>query len=150
MTVPEVGSGQPAPPQTPPHAKVIDATLRVVGGLIAVVAAVLTGIFELQLSTLRIANQLIGISVPITVVANVALAWFARRAVGSAWAVVLPAGAWLALMMAAATRTREGDLLLAGNNWVGPVMIFAGSVTFAVVAVRMILQPSRMDRLRRG
>jgi hypothetical protein len=149
VTVPEAGSGEPAPPKTR-YAKAIDVTLRVLGGLIAVIAAVLTAILELQLSTLRIANQLVGISVPLAVVANAALAWFARRTVGSAWAVALPAGTWLVLMMAAATRTREGDLLLAGNNWVGPVMIFVGSVTFAVVTVRMILQPSRMDRLRRG
>lgn len=127
-----------------------DVALRVVGALVAVTAAVQTGILELLLSTVRIAGHLVGVSVVLAVVANVALARFARQAVGSVWAVALPAAAWLVLMMAAATRTTEGDLLLAGNNWVGPVMIFAGSVAFAVSAVRMILKPSRMDHPRRG
>jgi hypothetical protein len=46
-------------------------------------------------------------------------------------------------MMIAAGRTSEGDVLLAGNNWVGLVMIAAGSLTFGVVGFRLILSPSK-------
>jgi hypothetical protein len=150
VTDPDLPPEPSAAPQPPRPVTPGDVALRVAGGLVAVVAAVQTAILELLLSTFRIAGQLTGVSVVLTVVANVALARFARRAVGSVWAVALPAAAWLVVMMAAATRTTEGDLLLAGNNWVGPVMIFAGSVTFAVAAVRMILKPSSADRLWRG
>ncbi|HEX5542341.1 MAG TPA: hypothetical protein VFX60_12410 [Micromonospora sp.] len=122
-----------------------DTVLRWVGALVAVIAAVVTAMVELFWAPLRIGGQLVGVSVVLAVVGNVALAWFARRAVGHVGAVALPAVAWFVVMMAAATRTREGDILLIGN-WVGGTMIFAGSVAFAVTAFRMIVRPGRSVR----
>ncbi|HEX5598155.1 MAG TPA: hypothetical protein VFX61_19390 [Micromonosporaceae bacterium] len=124
-----------------------DLALRWAGGVVAVVAAVMTAILELLWSPLRVGGELIGLSVVLAVVANVVLAWFARQAVGHAGAVALPAVAWFLMMMVAATRTREGDILLLGN-WVGGAMIIAGSVAFAAMAFRMILVPGQ--RSRRG
>jgi hypothetical protein len=98
-------------------------------------------VLELMLATLRVGGVLIGVSALLAVVANVALSWFAPRAVGSRWALALPAVVWFLLMVVAAGGTSEGDVLLAGDNWVGLVMIFAGSVTFAVMGFRMILAP---------
>ncbi|TDC38041.1 hypothetical protein E1211_08485 [Micromonospora sp. 15K316] len=131
----------PPPPAGPPP-RLLDLGLRVAGGLVAVVAGVVTGVVELLLATLRVAGQLVGVSVLLAVGANIALGWFAHRAVGRRWSVALPAVPWFALMAVAAVRTAEGDLLLAGNNWVGLVMIVAGAMTFAVVGFRQILAPS--------
>ena len=75
--------------------------------------------------------------------ANIALSWFAYEAVGRSWAVALPAMPWFVLMAVAAVRTAEGDLLLAGDNWVGLAMIVAGAMTFAVMGFRQILAPPR-------
>ena len=83
--------------------------------------------------------MLIGLAVPVTVVANILLARFAVAAVGRRWALALPALAWFVLMVIAASPTEEGDLLLTGS-WVGLLMLLGGSVTFAVVAFRMIMQ----------
>ncbi|MDG4833232.1 hypothetical protein O7627_28580 [Solwaraspora sp. WMMD1047] len=119
----------------------VDLALRITGGVLAVLAAALTAVLELLLATLRVGGHLIGVSALLAVVANVALSWFARRAVGRGWAVALPAVTWFAFMVVAAGGTTEGDILLAGNNWVGLAMIVAGSMAFAVMAFRIIVAP---------
>ncbi|MFF3851569.1 hypothetical protein [Micromonospora sp. NPDC002575] len=132
----------PSPPGRPSRPwRLLDLALRVAGGVVAVVAAVATGLLELILSTVRVSGTLVGASVPVAVLANVALSWFAHAAVGRRWAVVLPATPWFVLMGAAAIRTSEGDLLLAGDNWVGLAMIVAGAMTFAVMGFRQVLAP---------
>lgn len=136
----------PAPPAPDGPRRLLDVALRVAGGVVAVVAAVATGALELILSTVRVAGHLIGVSVAVAVLANLALAWFAHAAVGSRWAVALPATPWFVLMSAAAVRTREGDLLLSGDNWVGLAMIVAGAMTFAVMGFRQVLAPVPVRR----
>ncbi|MFY1675306.1 hypothetical protein ACN27G_36145 [Plantactinospora sp. WMMB334] len=143
-TLPEQQPGPP-PAGRPGLRRAVDLAIRVVGGVVAVVAAAATAVLELILSTLRVGGVLIGVSVLVTVLANAALGWFAPRAVGRRWALALPAGVWFAVMVVAAGGTSEGDILIAGNNWVGIAMIFAGSVTFAVVGFRMIMSPRGPD-----
>lgn len=124
-------------------AAAVDLALRVIGGVIAVVASALTALLELLFATLRVGGHLIGVSVVLAVAANLALGWFAYRAVGRLWAVALPAAVWLVVMGVASVRTSEGDVLLAANNWVAFPMMIAGSIAFAVVAYRLILSPRR-------
>ena len=93
--------------------------MRLAGAIVVVVAGVLTGVLELLLATVRVGGQLVGVSVLLAVGANIVLSWFAYEAVGRRWAVALPAVPWFVLMAVAAVRTNEGDLLLAGDNWVG-------------------------------
>ncbi|MFG3418411.1 hypothetical protein ACIBTZ_07935 [Micromonospora sp. NPDC049460] len=131
-----------APPPPPGRSRLLlDLALRVAGGLVAVLGGVLTGVLELLLATLRVGGQLIGLSVVLAVAANIALSWFAHEAVGRRWAVALPALPWFVLMAVAAVRTTEGDLLVAGDNWVGLAMIVAGAMTFAVMGFRQVLAP---------
>lgn len=145
MTVPTAsmsvlpGQEPAAPPARPRRG--LDLALRIVGGLIAVVAGLLSAVLELLLATVRVGGQLIGVSVLVAVGAGVALSWFAHEAVGRRWSVVLPALPWFVLMAVASVRTTEGDLLLAGNNWVGLAMIVAGAMTFAVMGFRQMLAP---------
>ncbi|MET8042961.1 hypothetical protein ABZU25_19125 [Micromonospora sp. NPDC005215] len=132
---------QDAPPPAGPPPRLLDLGLRLAGAIVVVVAAVLSGVLELLLATVRVGGQLIGVSALLAVGANIVLSWFAYEAVGRRWAVVLPAVPWFALMAVAAIRTSEGDLLLAGDNWVGLAMIVAGAMTFAVMGFRQILAP---------
>jgi hypothetical protein len=120
----------------------LDLLLRVAGGVLAVIAAVLTATLELLFATARVGGYLIGASVLLAVLANVVLSWFAYQTVGRKWAVMLPAVTWFALMVLAAGGTSEGDILLAGNNWVGIAMIIAGSMAFAVMGFRLITAPA--------
>ncbi|WP_192772075.1 hypothetical protein [Plantactinospora soyae] len=141
MSAPPEASPDPPPAARPAVLAALDVALRVVGGLLAVAAAALTAVLELMLATLRVGGVLIGVSALLAVLANVALSWFAPRAVGRRWALALPAVVWFMLMVVAAGGTSEGDVLIAGNNWVGLVMIFAGSMAFAVMGFRMIMAP---------
>lgn len=134
--------GQDAPPPAGPPPRLLDLGLRLAGAIVVVLAGVLTGVLELLLSTVRVGGQLIGVSALLAVGANIALSWFAHEAVGRRWAVALPAVPWFVLMAVASVRTSEGDLLLAGDNWVGLAMIVAGAMTFAVMGFRQILAPS--------
>ncbi|MFC4017239.1 hypothetical protein ACFOW4_04675 [Micromonospora sp. GCM10011542] len=133
------------PPAGPPP-RLLDVGLRVAGGVVVAVAGVLTGVLELLLATVRVGGQLIGVSALLAIGANIALSWFAHATVGRRWAVALPAVPWFALMVVAAVRTTEGDLLLAGDNWVGLAMIVAGAMTFAVMGFRQILAPPSVPR----
>jgi hypothetical protein len=135
------------PPSDGTVGRALDVALRVAGGLLAATAAVLTGLLELLFATVRIDGHLIGVSVLLAVGANIGLSWFADRAVGGRWAVALPAVPWFALMVLAAGGTAEGDIGLAGNNWVGLVTIAVGSMVFAGMAYRRIL-PANTDRHR--
>lgn len=136
----------PVAPAAPPGRlhRLADRGLRTVGGVVAVVAALLTAVLEVLLAAVRVGGHLVGVSVLLAVVGNVLLSWFVVRAVGTQWAVALPATAWFAVMVLAAGGTTEGDVLLDGNNWVGFAMIFAGAIAYAVIGFRAILaQPPR-------
>jgi hypothetical protein len=77
------------------------------------------------------------------VAGNAALAWFTRAVTGKLLAVLAPFAVWTALMLVAAGRTREGDLVLTSNNWVGLVTMFAGALSFAVVAYWLTIRSVR-------
>ncbi|HET6479811.1 MAG TPA: hypothetical protein VFG35_07195 [Actinoplanes sp.] len=133
-----------------------DQVVRVVGLVIALVATVVTALFEIILSTLRTGDlatiwrgdpigsgggPLIGLSVVLAAVLNYAIAWFVVTTTRRRWALGPPWALWTLLVLAAAgVRTREGDYLLGGENWVALVMILVGSLTYAVYSYRLILQ----------
>ncbi|GIE83769.1 hypothetical protein [Actinoplanes regularis] len=159
MTMPETVEAVPAPeaPVKEPWAG-WDAVLRLAGVLVSVAATLVVTLVELELSVLRVGGvtdlfhgdfgvwagggELIGLAIPLTVGANLALAWFASTTIGRNWAIGVPWALWTLLVLGAAgTRTAEGDYLLGGDNWVALVMILVGSLTFAVYAYRMIMKP---------
>lgn len=132
-------SPDPQPPRRAALGGIFDLLLRIAGGGLSMIAAVLTATLELFFATVRVGGHLIGVSVLLAVLANLVLSWFAYEAVGRRWAVALPAVPWFAMMVVASGKTSEGDILLAGDNWVGIAMIFAGSMAFAVMAIRLML-----------
>jgi hypothetical protein len=132
----------PAEPSQRPPGKALDTLIKVFGVLIAVVAAILSGLLEIFLSPLRAGGFPLCVSVVIAVIGNYAIGWFAHTTVGRRWAVAPPWAVWTALMLfAAGMRTDEGDYLLFGDNWVAMAMILVGSLTYAIFAYRMILKP---------
>ncbi|AGZ46009.1 hypothetical protein [Actinoplanes friuliensis] len=142
MTIeaPVTSSAEPAPPQREPS-RALEIVVRTGGIVVSVVAAVLTAFLELFLSPLRIGGIPIGVAVLATVVANVALSWFAVTTVGRRWGLGVPWAVWTLIMFfAAGVRTTEGDYLISGDNWVALVMILVGSLTFAVYMYRLILK----------
>lgn len=149
------GAAQETPGGLPDDVR--DCILRVTGLGVALLATLITAFVELELSALRtgaIRAMLDGdspwagtgaplpVAVPLTVVANLAIAWFAVTTTGRRWAAGPPWALWTLFMLGAAgTRTSEGDYLVGGTNWVALATILAGSLTFAWFAYRMILAP---------
>jgi hypothetical protein len=130
--------------------------IRVTGVVIAILASLVSGVFELFLSSLRAGDvltiwrgdaigsgggPLIGLSILLAGGLNFAIAWFAVTTTGRKWAIGPPWALWTLIMLfAAGVRTYEGDYLLAADNWVALVMILVGSLSYAVYSYRMILK----------
>jgi hypothetical protein len=133
-----------------------DPALRAAGVVIAIVAAFLSGVLELFLTTLRAGDltgiwrgaaigsgsgPLLGVSILLAAVLNYAIAWFVVSTSGRRWVIGPPWALWTLMMLfAAGVRTDEGDYLLGGENWVALVMILVGSLTYAVYCYRMIIK----------
>jgi hypothetical protein len=130
--------------ETPVEQKSPDPRLApLLGGLgllIAILATVVTAVAELYLTPLRLGGVPVGAAVVFAAVANWGLGWFAVTVTGRRWALAPPWALWTLIMLfAAGVRTREGDYLLSGNDWIALVMILVGSLSFAVYAYRLIL-----------
>jgi hypothetical protein len=83
------------------------------------------------------------VALVLAIVGNAALAWFTYTVTGRVLAVLAPFAAWTIPMVVAAGRTREGDLVLTGNNWVGLGTMFAGALAFAVAAYWLVVRTLR-------
>jgi hypothetical protein len=142
MTIEAPSVSTPAEPlPVAPPSPALELLVRGAGLLIAVLAVVLTALLELFLTPLRLGGVPLGVAVPVAVVANVAICWFAVTTVGRRWALAPPWAVWTLIMFfAAGTRTTEGDYLISGSDWVALVMILVGSLTFAIYTYRMILK----------
>jgi hypothetical protein len=140
-TPPPPGAPQPRGVPRPyrPNDKVLDILLRVVGAVVAVWGGALLGTYATFMTAYRIGTVLVPVSLVLAVVGNLALIWFAYATTGNKWLALLPGLVWAGLSFVGATRTREGDLVLYQSNWVGTVYLFAGSVTIAVAAYRLIV-----------
>ena len=130
--------------------------ILVFGVVVSVLAAFVTGVVELLLTTLRAGDfvsvfegdaigsgggPLIGLSVLLAIVGNLGIAWFAVATTGRRWALGPPWAVWTLLMLfAAGVRTPEGDYLLSGTNYVALAMILIGSLAFAIYTYRLILK----------
>jgi hypothetical protein len=160
MTGPEAAPETAPAPVAWPQAG-LDIVLRAAGVGISIIATLVTAFLELELSSLRIgaigalldgrspyegSGAPLPLVVPLTVVANLGIAWFAVTTTGRRWAAGPPWALWtLIMLIAASTRTAEGDYLLGGENWVALVTILAGSLTFAVYAYQLILSPLKKN-----
>ena len=127
----------------------------------AVLAAAFSTFFEILLTTLRWGDlasiwrddpigsghgPLLGLSIVLAVVVNVAICWFTVTTTGRRWALGPPWVLWtLIMLIAAGYHTSEGDYLLGGTNMIALATILLGSVAFAVYAYRLILQPLKSN-----
>jgi hypothetical protein len=127
-----------------------DATwLKIVGAVVATGLGAVLGLTEAFLSPLRIATVYVPISLVLAVLLNPALAWYAVDVTGRKAAAALPAVAWCAVWFMAASKTTEGDLIIAGGNWVGLVTLLAGPLAFAAgIFGQVMFEASRITRRR--
>ena len=121
----------------------VDALVRIAGLVVFTALGAVSAVWEALLTPLYWHTTRIPLALVLALVGNAALAWATREVTGRASAVLLPAGAWAAVMFAAAARTTEGDLVLTSNNWIGLVTMFAGALAFAVTAYWLIVRSIR-------
>jgi hypothetical protein len=102
--------------------------------LVAVLVSAWLALVEVFWLPLRIGGVLLPLSVVGAVVGNLLVGAAARRLSGSGAAAVLPAVAWLVVVVAAMIPRSEGDLLIVGGGTTGVVNIvflMAGVVSAA-------------------
>jgi hypothetical protein len=133
-----------APPELPPAQprsvpRWLDRTARVAGFVIALMLAAVSAVYEAFLTPLYWGETRLPVSLVAAVVGNLALVWFTYAVTGRRLAAVGPALVWVAVMVTAASRSAEGDLVLTDNNWVGIGTMLAGSVAFAAAGYRLML-----------
>jgi hypothetical protein len=113
------------------------------GGLaLAVWASLLLSLVAAFWTPLRIGSVLIPVSLVLVGLGNWLLVRFAYRVTGKVGLSLIPALAWLVLTLVLSQKTTEGDLVLAGNNWVANAYLFVGSLAAAFAAYR-VMNPRR-------
>jgi hypothetical protein len=117
----------------------LDTAVRLLGFMIALLLAALSAAFEAFLTPLYWGSTRFPVSLVAAMVGNFALVYFTYVVTGRRLAAVGPALVWVVVLVAAASRTGEGDLVLTDSNWVGIATMLAGSIAFAVAGYRLVL-----------
>lgn len=124
-----------------PGLAVAEVAIRVFGG----VAAVWFGAFSAAVEALAVPLRVGTVRIPVAVLfaagANVGMMLFARWVTRSRVAALLPGLAWFVVVMAAGNRTREGDLLLIGDDWVAMALLLVGSASVAAGGYFAVMGP---------
>jgi len=116
-------------------------TLRVLGTLVGVAAAVVTAVLEAFLTPLWWDGVRVPLAVLLAVLTNLAVLWFTHEVTRSRLLTLLPGIAWMGVMIVLSARTTEGDIVLAGDNWVALGTILAGVAGYAAGAYRIVTRP---------
>ena len=152
-----VGGGETAEPSAPkrwqrpadwpasPDVPQAETALKTVGIVIVVALAAMTALYEVLYSPLRAGGTRIPLSLGLAIVLNPLLALAAYWTTGRRLTALLPGLAWCLVFFTGATKTREGDLLLTDNNWVGLVTLLAGPVAFAIAVFVPIMREQQRN-----
>ena len=115
--------------------------------IVGVCLAAVTAFWEALLTPLHVTIFGAVVRLPIAplvaIILNIGIFWFGRVATGRTGLALLPAIAWFVVIFAAGNRTSEGDILIAGNNWVGVVTILLGAVAWAACVYVLMFRGRR-------
>jgi hypothetical protein len=126
------------PPAAPARwwPRVGDLALRLAGALVSLVGGLVVALVAVLAVPWRLETGFGVVRVPLAIlfaVAGVAaLLWFAPRATGTRWAVLLPAAGWFCMAAVAARGTPEGSRLLMPNDPVAALTLFGGTIVMVV------------------
>ncbi|MCU1671582.1 MAG: conserved rane protein of unknown function [Blastococcus sp.] len=124
-----------------------------VWAVLGVLAAGWLALVEVFWLPLRVAGVLVPLSVLAGVVGNLLIVGAVRRLTGSGALAVLPAVAWLVVVVPAMIRRPEGDLIIAGGGDTGVVnlgFLLLGVVAAAYAVGRALSGPRRPPVSRSG
>jgi hypothetical protein len=140
--------------QSPAPAETDARWLAYLGGAIAVCLGFVSAVWEAFLTPAGVQWTSGGhahfarlpLALLLAVAGNALLTWFTRTVTGRTLAVLAVFVAWMIPMLAASARTREGDLVLTSNNWVGLTTMFVGALAFAATAYWLTMRSLRPPR----
>jgi hypothetical protein len=112
----------------------------VAGGLVATLLALWTALVEVLWLPWRIGGVPVPLSIPAALATNLLLVSLTHRFTGSRVAAVLPAVAWLVVVLPASQRRPEGDLALVGG-WEGLSFLLLGVLGASVAVGRVLATP---------
>jgi hypothetical protein len=117
---------------------------RVGWAVVVVAVAAWLALVEVFWLPLRVGGVLVPASVLAAVAGNLLLVGAALRLTGSRLVAVLPAVAWLVVVVAAMMRRPEGDLVIIGRGALGVIglaFLLLGAVAAAVAVGRVLATP---------
>jgi hypothetical protein len=107
--------------------------------VVSLAGGLLVGVLVLVSVPWRVATWFGPVRLPLAVLVAVAgmlaLLWFAPRATGARWAVLLPVAGWFVVAVAALGTGDAGGQLLVPDDWVAALALFGGTVVAVVGAV---------------
>jgi hypothetical protein len=128
----------PAAP-APWWARAGDPALRLAGALVSLAGGVTVGLVAVLAVPWRLQTGFGVVRMPLAILfaaaGAAALVWFAPRAAGTRWAVLLPATGWFFIAAVAVRRTPEGSHLLMPNDLVAALTLFAGTIVMVIGVV---------------
>jgi hypothetical protein len=110
-----------------------DLLLRVVGGVVATVAGLVAAVVEVLFTPLYWSGHAVPLAPALALLTGPVLARYGHRVTSHWVGAVAPGVAWLALVLAAATRSTSGYVLLPGNG-MGIATLLCGMVGIMVGA----------------
>ncbi len=127
---------------------VLELLVRIAGTIVAVAGGALLGVYATLMTPYRVGGTLVPISLLLAVGGNAALIWFGYFTTRNKFLALLPGLVWAGFAFLGVDRTREGDVVLYQQNWVGTVYLFVGAITISVAAYRLIVpkQPPLLPR----
>ena len=121
----------------------VDTVLRGVGAAVAAWGGFVLAVFGAFISAFRIGTVLVPLALPLALVGNALLVWFAYRVTENKFLALLPGLIWIVVSFVWSSRTTEGDLVLYESNWVATAYLLVGSATVGICAYRLIVPPRR-------
>ncbi len=107
---------------------------KIAGTVVGIGLGAMSALLEVMASPMHMTLGHTLVRVPLAtlfaIVGNIALVWGTKLVTGKASLALLPGFAWFLVMLAASTRTSEGDLLITSDNWVGLTAILCGAAAW--------------------
>ncbi len=138
-------SGKRSGTAVPPGAGAVPAgevVIRVAGGVLVAWLSVLTAVVEAFLVPLRVGGTHLPLALVLAVVANAGLPYLGLWLTRHRMAAMLPALLWFVVILIFASGTSEGDVVLAGNDWVALTLLLLGSGAAAAGVYFALLRTS--------
>ncbi|MGH3713451.1 MAG: hypothetical protein ACRDT4_08350, partial [Micromonosporaceae bacterium] len=126
------GAVSPSPravSSSPP--RVAERVLAVAAGVLVTATSVLTAVVEAFFVPLRLAGVRVPVVLLLAVLVNLSLPWLGYLLSRSRFVIMLPPLAWFVVIVVFAGGTDEGDVVLAGNDWVALALLLIGSTAAA-------------------